>query len=251
PFYIEVGGETLIDDETLFLPELMSKMKACTGKMGSAIPSQEQWANAFVTAGGGFAVTISSKLSGMYQAAKIGLEMARDEVAGLIGHVFDSKSASCGEVLVALKIHQLQKSGMPFDIIVKMVEHFIGEMRTFFLLDDVSTLVKNGRMSKIKGTLVTVLGIKPILCDRDGEIDLSGQLRGAANVAPRLLDCITESKRDTDGNNLVIAHCNNPSLAEELRKKALERFHFARIIILETRGLSSLYASDKGIIFSF
>ena len=89
PFFLDIGNETLVDDDCLSMPDLLAKMKACVEKMGSACPSPAQWMDAFIKAGGGFAVTISSKLSGMHQAAKIGLEMAKDEVAGLIGHVFD------------------------------------------------------------------------------------------------------------------------------------------------------------------
>lgn len=251
PFYIEIGNETLVDDDSLSMPDLIAKMKACVGKMGSACASPALWMDAFIRANGGFAIAISSKLSGMYQAAKMGLDLAKSEVSGLCGHVFDSKSAACGEVLLALKIRQLIERGLPFDAIVKKIEEFIEEMKTFVLLEDVSNLVKNGRMSRIKGTLVNVLGIKPVLYAKDGEIDIFGKLRGSANIAGKLLDCIAQCKRIIKGDDLVISHCNNLALANELRDKASEKFGFGRIIVLETKGLSTLYACDKGIILSF
>ena len=251
PFFVDINGESLVDDDNLSLPDLMAKMKACVGKMGSACPSPSLWMDAFINAGGGFAVTISSKLSGMHQAAKLGFEMAKDEVAGLIGHVFDSKSASCGEVLLAIKLRQFIESGLSLEAIIKKAESFIDEMKTFIVLEDISNLVKNGRMSKIKGTIVTTLGIKPLLFANDGEIDFYGKLRGTANLAVKLLDCISDSKRETKGEDLVISHCNNPSLAKELGDRAREMFGFARVIILETKGLTSLYACNRGIIFSF
>lgn len=250
-FYLDIGKETFVDDSNLSMPTFMSKMKACVGKMGSACPAPMHWKNAFIKANGGFAVTISSKLSGMYQSAKTGLNMAKSEIPNLVGHVFDSKSASCGEVLVAIKIRQFIKNGLSFDAIIEKVESFIEEMRTFVLLEDISNLVKNGRMSKVKGTLVNILGIKPILCNKDGEIDLSGKIRGASNIAGKLFDHIAHCKRPINGNDLVISHCNNLPLAEDLRDKAREMFNFGRILILETKGLSSLYACDKGIILSF
>ena len=60
PFLLDIGNETLIDDDSLSMPDFMAKMKACVGKMGSACPSPGQWMDSFVKAGGGFAVTISS-----------------------------------------------------------------------------------------------------------------------------------------------------------------------------------------------
>ena len=249
PFFIDIGDETFVDDENLSMPDLMSKMKACVGKMGSACPSPAQWMEAFINAGGGFAVTISSKLSGMHQAAKLGLEMAKDEVAGLVGHVFDSKSAACGEVLVAMKIRGLIDSGLSFDAVVQKAESFIDEMKTYIMLEDVSNLVKNGRISKVKGAMINVLGIKPVMFSNDGEIDIYRKLRGSSNLAGKLLDCITEC--EIKGKDLIISHCNNLSLANELRDKARERFDIGKIIVLETKGLTSLYACNKGIIFSF
>jgi len=251
PFYLDIGNETLVDNDALSMSDFMAKMKACTGRMGSACPSPAHWMDAFIKAGGGFAVIISNKLSGMYQTAKFGLEMAKEEVPGLIGHVFDSKSAACGEVLVALKLRQFIESELSFDTIVKKVENFIEEMKAFVLLEDVSNLVKNGRMSKIKGTVVNMLGIKPVLCANDGEIDIFDKLHGSSNIAVKLLDCIAKCNREIKVDDLIISHCNNLSLAEELRDKAGERFDFGRILILETKGLSSLYACDKGIILSF
>jgi len=251
PFFLNVGSETFVDDETLVMSDFMAKMKACTGKMGSACPSPEKWKDAFIRAGGGFAVTISSKLSAMYQTAKLGLEMAKDEVSGLIGHVFDSKSAVCGEVLTAMKVRQFSRSESRFEDVVHKVENFIEEMKTFILLEDVSNLVKNGRMSRIKGTIVQVLGIKPVLQNKDGEIDTYARLRGSSNIAGKFLESIAQYKRKTKGQDLVISHCNNPTLAEEVRAKAQEMFDFGRILVLETYGLSSLYSCDKGVVLSY
>ena len=148
PFYLDIGDESLVDDDSLSMPDFMTKMKNCTSKMGSAAPSPKHWMDAFVKSGGGFAVIISSRLSAMYQAAMLGLEMAKNEFPEMIGHVFDSKSAACGEVLVAMKIRQFIESGLDFDAIVKKVENFIEEMKTFILLEDVSNLVKNGRIDR-------------------------------------------------------------------------------------------------------
>ena len=251
PFYLDIAGETIVDDENLSMPDFMAKMNACTGKMGSACPSPEKWKDVFLKAGGGFAITISGKLSAMYQVAKLGLEMAKNEVAGLIGYVFDSKSASCGEVLIAMKIRQFIKNGLSFEGVVKKVDQFIAEMKTFVVLEDTSNLVKNGRMSPIKGTIVKALGIKPILYANDGEIDMCGRVRGSAKIVDKLIDSVAECHRELEGSDLVISHCDNPKLANELGDKLQKKFGFGRVLILKTKGLSSLYAADKGIIFSF
>lgn len=48
-----------------------------------------------------------------------------------------------------------------------------------------------------------------------------------------------------------ITHCNNPSLADKLRAVIENRYHCKEILVVPTRGLSSTYASDKGIVIAF
>jgi DegV family protein with EDD domain len=256
PFYINFPAwsihpeESVIDDHTLKIPTLLQKMRHCTEKITTSCPPPQSFKDAFAKAGHGFAVTISAKLSGCYESACIGLQMAREE-NGAVGYVFDSMSASCGEVLVAYKIRELVQKDVSFQSIIDQVNHFIQNMKTFFVLDDVSNLVRNGRMNKITGTLVNVLGIKPVLSSRDGEIAMLGKVRGAKAVADKLLDAVAECGRVINKDALFISHCENLPLAEELREKAKKRFNFGKIKIIEMKGLSSFYASERGVIMSF
>ncbi|MDR2505838.1 MAG: DegV family EDD domain-containing protein [Oscillospiraceae bacterium] len=251
PFVVQLGGEAIIDEPPIDIPSFLAKMKACTGKMGSACASPERWKEAFIRAGGGFAVTLSSKLSGMHQSALIGLEMAKEEIAGLIGHVFDSKSAVCGEVLLAMKIREFSNETNHLATLVERVNRFTDNMKTLFVLDDISNLVKNGRMSKIKGTIVTALGIKPLLAANDGEIELHGTVRNKNKITAKLVEAIGRCGRTINGDTLVIAHCRNLPLAEELAEYANRTYKFGKTFIQDTGVLSSFYASHKGIIVSF
>ena len=250
PFYLNIAGEIITDDKTLNVSVLLQKMKACTVKMTTACGSPHDWKEAFVKAGKGFAVTLSQKLSGSYAAACAGLKMAKEE-SGCEGHVFDSMSAVSGETLLVYKIREFIDKGFSMDEIIEKTESFIKSMKTIFVLDDVSNLVKNGRMSRIKGTLVNVLGIKPLLHGKDGEIELLGKVRGEKKIAEKMVDMIASSGREINGDDLVVSHCNNLLLAQEVIAKAKVRFNFGKIRIVEMKGLSTFYACDKGIVMSF
>src|SRR5690606_38693849 len=125
-------------------------------------------------------------------------------------------------------------------------------MKTYFVLDNLDNLVKNGRLHKITGKLISILHIKPILgSDGDGNIALYGNARGEKQIINKLADTIERSGRKTDGESMVITHCNNPTLAEKLKDVVMQRYRFEEIVILPTKGLSSLYANEKGIIIAF
>lgn len=250
PLTMTLGEKCFVDDETLDLPLFMEEMKNCTDRIGSAAPSPMLYKEAFQGAHTSFAVTLSSHLSASYANAMLGKTMAEEEGADV--HVFDSKSASAGEVLVVLKIRRMIDDGIHKAKIITAVESFIQEMKTYFVLDNIDNLLKNGRLNKIVGKLIFLLNIKPVMgADKDGHIALYDHARGQNQIIRKLADTIEKSGRHTEGESLVITHCQNPGLAERLREAIQNRYHFKEILIVPTRGLSSTYANAGGVVMAF
>lgn len=246
-----LGEQEYRDDENLDLPDFMVKMKNCTERVGSAAPAPGEYASAFINAGRAFAVTLSSKLSGSYASAKTGQEMAREAGVNDV-YVFDSKSAASAEVLIAIRIRELLDQELGMKEIISKVEHFISEMKTYFVLENHDNLVKNGRMSKLADRLLGALNIRLIMgADENGQIALYSKARGEKKMLERLVSLIGDSGRKTEESNLVISHCNNESMAQKLCDAVKKSFRFKNIFIVPTRGISSLYADDKGIIMAF
>jgi len=251
PLTITLGEESIVDDETLNMPNFMERMKNFAGKIGSAAPSPDRFQQAFQGAQS-FAVTLSSNLSSSYSSAMLGKMMAEEGAADTVVHVFDSKSASAGQVLLAVKIRRMLDEKANKSEIISSIDKFIKEMKTYFVLDNLDNLVKNGRLHKVAGKIISVLHIKPIMgSDGDGNITLFGNARGEKQIINKLTDTIEQSGRNTEGESMVITHCNNPGLAEKLMQAIQSRYKFKEIIILPTNGISSVYANDKGIVMAF
>jgi DegV family protein with EDD domain len=249
PLTLTLGEESYIDDDTLDLPDFMTRMHACKARIGSAAPAPGSYAEAFGK-GDAFGVTLSSSLSGSYASAMSGKEIA--EEAGANVHVFDSRSAAAGEVLILLKVRKLIQEGLQKSEIIQKIENFIKEMNTFFVLDNIDNLYKNGRLGRITATLISTLHIRPIMgADREGNISLVSHVQGWKQVVKKLADTIEHTGRDTTNQSIVITHCNNLTFADALKEEIERRYHFSEILVLPTRGLSSLYANDKGIIIAF
>lgn len=252
PLTMTLGEQSFVDDEDLNLPVFMEEMKICTSKVGSASPSPMLYKEAFRGSHSSFAVTISSKLSSSFASAMMGKAMAEEEDLGTDIHVFDSKSACAGEVLLALKIDKMIKDGHQKSKIISSIESFIKEMKTYFVLENIDNLLKNGRLNKITGKIISIFNVKLIMgADREGNIGLFSNARGQKQIIEKLAGTIEKSGRDTKGESMVIAHCNNPGLAERLMSTIKMRYHFKEILIVPTRGISSIYANDKGIVMAF
>lgn len=251
PLSMTLGEAHFMDDETLNLSEFMQEMKNCTGKIGSASPSPLLYKEAITGNHTSFVVTLSSKLSGSYNSAILGRALAMED-GNADAIIFDSKSASAGEVLLVLKIHKLIQSGFHKTKIAENIEDCIQNMKTYFVLDNIDNLQKNGRLSKVTGKLISALNIKPVMgADGDGNIALFSYARSRKQIVDKLVNMIEKSGRDTTGESMVITHCNNPELADKLFNAIDRQYRFEEIIVLPTGGLSSMYANDKGIVIAF
>lgn len=250
PLTLVLGERNITDDDNLDLSAFLQEMKKCKEKIGSAAPSPILYKEAFLKASKVFAVTLSSNLSGSFASAMAGKMLAQEESPETQIHVFDSKSACAGEVLVALKIGEMIKEGLQHTNIVVAVEEFISQMKTYFVLDSIDNLLKNGRIGKITGRIISALNIKPLMgADKDGHIALYSHARGEKQIIEKLADTIEKSGKEV--KRIVIAHCNNLALAEKLKETINKRYNFKDILIVPTRGISTIYANDKGIVMSF
>lgn len=252
PFKLYLDGTEFVDDEKLDVIEFIDIMINSKSLPKSACPSPEEFMNKMKNDDDSYIVAISSKLSGTYNSAMLARNLYLEDVKDKFVHVFDSKTASIGETLVSLKIHELSKLGYVRDNLVDKVESYISDMKTFFVSESLDNLMKNGRISKFKGSLATALKIRPIMRATDeGEIEMMDKARGSAKAYNRLVEIIDENAFLQEEKILAISHVNNLKRANWLKEEIEKKCNFKNIIVLQTKGLSSLYCDNQGIIVSF
>ena len=196
-------------------------------------------------------ITISSRLSASYNNALLAVDLARNE-KNIQCAVIDSKSAMSGETLLALKIQEYKEQGMSFEETAKRAQEFADkEEKTFFVLETFENLIKNGRVSKLKGTLASLLHISPIMYGDDGEIKLLEMVRGSKKSLKRMVEAIGEQSSNFEDKILAISHCNNQKRAEFVVDMINERYNFKKVMMVSTTGLGCVYANQGGIVLSF
>lgn len=250
PLVLTVGGENIVDDETFDQAEFLKKVAACEECPKSACPSPERYMKAFeCEAERIYAITLSSELSGSYNSAVLGKNLLLEEHPEKKIHVFNSRSASVGETLIAMKIEECEKAGLSFEEVVRKVEEYISGQNTFFVLENLDTLRKNGRLSGVKAFVATALKIKPVMGSTDeGTICQLDQARGMNKALVKMMEHIVSKTSDGENKVLAICHCNCPERAEMFKEAIAEKLNPAQIIVLNTAGVSTMYANDGGII---
>lgn len=248
PVHLDLGDKTYLDDEDLDIRNFIDQMHAYDGVAKTAAPSPQAFYNQMLGYDEIFVITISSKLSTIYNSATIAKDMFLDEFPDKKVHVFDSKSAVSGQTLVAIKLQELIEQNISFEEIVEQVEEFIRQMRTYFILENLDNLVKNGRMSRLAGKIASVLSINPVCKGNDGVIEVVNKARGMKAGINRLVDEMLKGLEETASKTLVISHVLKPERAEEVKRKAMELATFKDIQIVGAKGITSVYANEGGIV---
>lgn len=250
PLVLTVGNEDIVDDSSFNQAEFLKKVAQCPDCPKSACPSPERYRQAFdCEADHVYGVTLSAELSGSYNSAILGKNLLHEEHPDKKIHIFNSRSASIGETLIAMKIEECEKAGLPFETVVDVVEHYIETQNTYFVLENLETLRKNGRLSNVKAFVASALKIKPVMgATPEGTICQLGQARGMNKALVKMVEHIVAGAADSENRVLAISHCNCPERAEMLKEALLEKIKPARVVVLDTAGVSSMYANDGGII---
>ena len=172
PLSIQVGAETVVDDESFRQKELLQKMRAWPDAPKTACPSPSTYLERLIEDGDNYIVTLSAALSGSYNAAAQALAIYREEGGRANVHVFNSRSAVSGQAQIALLVRDLAGAGLPFAQVVEQAEAYISRMQTLFVLENLDNLRKNGRLTKVQALVTGALRVK-LLCGatRGGEIE--------------------------------------------------------------------------------
>lgn len=251
PLTIDVDGYEVIDDMNFDQTDFLRRVDAFEGCPKSACPSPESYMESFAGAENVYVVTLSSQLSGSYNSAELAKRMYQEEHPETKIHVFDSKSASSGQFLLAHLIEKYALEGMEFETLVDKVIAFREEMQTLFVLESLETLRKNGRLTGVKALVVSALNIKPYMKGENGSIAQAGQARGIKKAIGKMIDFVGEVGKNLTEKTVIIANCNCYERAKEVERELLERYRFKESVIIDTKGISSLYANDGGVIISF
>ena len=195
-------------------------------------------------------VTLSGNLSGSYNSAMVGRQMYLEEDESKQIYVMDSCSASCGETQLALLAASLEEQGLSFEEVVSRLEAFRSEMNTYFVLESLDTLKKNGRLTGLQAFFATKLNIKPVMGADNGTIIKLDQARGIQKALQRMAEIAVKEAGTTKDKRLVIAHCNAPERAQFMKEKLCSMAEFKEVVITDTCGVSTVYASDGGVILA-
>lgn len=251
PLKIVAGEREWIDDAQLDIEEMVHYLLSYSGKSGSACPSPADWSEAFEDYENVFCITISSNLSGSYNAATIACEEYMAEHPGRKAHVFDSFSTGPEMHLIMDKIVELASQDKSFEEIVEFVSDYkVNHCGLLFTLESMQNLANNGRVSHLVAKAAGLLNIRPLgIASEIGTLEMLEKPRGEKKAVSSAYQVML--KQGYNGGKVYVAHCLNPGIADRMKETILADFPEVQIDVYSLGGLTSFYAEKGGMIVGF
>ena len=250
PLKIVTQEKEYIDKEGLDIHQMIEELKVVKGKTGTACPSAGEWFEAFGDSDAVFAISITSKLSGCYNAAMVAKSQFEEMYPEKKIHIFDSLSTGAEIELIIRKMIELIQQEKSFEEIVDTINDYMKHTHLLFVLESVHNLASNGRVSPVLAKSASVFGVRVVAKASDvGDLEPFGIVRGAKKALKRLYEEIL--KKGYQGHKMIICHTENESGAEQLKEMLLEKYPQADIQINEDKGLCSYYLEPGGIMAGF
>ena len=250
PLKIITDEKEYVDDAHLDVAGMIADLQKYKGVSKSSCPNSQEWKEAFEGYDHVFCVTITSGLSGSFNAARLAVEEYMQKNPGKLGHVIDTLSVGPEAVLIMEKLKELIAQKLDFQEIINRINEYKTRTHLIFSLDSLRNLANNGRVSHAVAKVAGVLGIRIIgKASNEGTLEITNKSRGA----DRALSDIVKNMMKTgyEGGIARIHHCQNFKAAEKLREMITREFPGAMIKIQETRALCSFYAEAGGLLVGY
>lgn len=249
PLILHVDNEDFVDTPDLDTKMLVERV-AQSSTSSSACPAPGVYAEKFAGAENVICFTISSELSGSYNSAFQGKQLAMEENPDANIHIFDTHSAGGEMDLLVYKAIELVREGKDFQEVVDGLDTYHESTYVGYMLKSIENLVKNGRVNKVVGSLVGLLNIHVIgVRSEEGTIEMSNRARGEKRAIKTFVKDLVDA--GFNGNVLEIGHVNNKELAEKFAAQMLEKFPDTEVRINPTSGLCSFYAERGGLMVGY
>lgn len=250
PLKIITNEKEYVDNSALDVVSMVEDLAGYKGKSGTSCPNVYEWMEAFGDADIVFGVSITSNLSGCYNAAMQAKEIYESEHPGAKVHIIDTLSAGTEMELIIEKLQELILAEKSFEEIKKEIDTYVKKTHLLFSLQSLKNLVNNGRVSPAVAAVAGVLGIRIMgQASEEGTLQPLHKCRSEKHVLKTIWNEM--QKAGFAGGKVRITHCLNKISASQLKETILEKYKNCDVKITECKGLCAFYLEKGGVMIGF
>ncbi|MEI3245176.1 MAG: DegV family protein [Lachnospiraceae bacterium] len=160
PLTIHTDNKQWTDDDTMDISDMLDTLSVYKGRSYTSCPGIEAWLTAYEGADTIYVGTLTSGLSGTYNAALAAANIYRQKHPNVQIEVFDTLSTGPELRLLMEKLVELDSEGLSFSEVCKAAHAYMKQTRLFFSFCSLHNFAQNGRVSKAVAAAVGMLGIR-------------------------------------------------------------------------------------------
>ncbi|MBM4445506.1 MAG: DegV family protein [Chloroflexi bacterium] len=227
PLYVVFGDKTYRDRVDIREEDFYRRLTTELTLPTTSVPPPQDFADVYNRLADEtdeiISIHLTAKESGTYNSARLGRDLVRKKCRV---EVVDSQSISMACGLLAMAAAREAMAGRSLDQVTEIVRRSLHRTHILFMVDTLKYVVRGGRIGKAQGMLGSVLGVKPLLTMRDGDLSLSGVARTRARAVQRLFDFARGYPRLTEA---AVPYTTNREAADKLAEDVRRAFPGAAV----------------------
>jgi len=250
PLRIVTNDKEYVDTPDLDVQAMVEDLSSYKGRSGTACPGVGDYLEAFEGYDEIYCVTITSNLSGSYNAAMTAKQQYEEDHPNAKVHIVDSLSAGAELKLHLNKLKEMVLEGKVFETIVSEIEDYKeNHTRLQFCLESLHNLANNGRVNPAVAKIAGLVGLRMVGDATGGVLNPNDKCRGEKKALSTLFSNM--KKAGYKGGKVLIDHCLNDKAATTLKELVLAEFPNAQVELGAMGGLCSFYAEKGGMIIGY
>jgi len=190
-------------------------------------------------------VTVSIKLSTVYNVALEAKDLARTELPQTSIEVLDSQTAAPAEGFVALAAARAAAEGKDLTEVVSAAKEMKDKVSCIVLLDTIRHVYRSGRIPKIASQVGSILNIRPILTV-SGAVHFVSAVRNREHGIDRILQMM-RNKVGQSPVHVAVMHAYALDEAQKLKERVSAEFNCTELWLTEFSPIMG-YACGTGTL---
>lgn len=191
-------------------------------------------------------IVIAKPLSGLHDAI---IQLSKETKIKV--HVYDSRTLAYPESYMAMTAQKMFELGSNLKEVLQVLNHIRDNHKMYFAVDTLLYLVKNGRLSKLSGTLGSILKIKPVLTlSSEGKVETLEKIRTSRKAMERIVELYLA---DTLNKDVItfISHAHHDEGVEQIKKMVHEVYPNREIITSYLTPVVGAHCGPKAISIGY
>jgi DegV family protein with EDD domain len=198
-------------------------------------------------------VHFSRAMTATFDAMDKAVDSLKEKYPGRKFYAIDTMGITILSFNICLEVGDLYKAGKTAEEIVAWAEKEVMHFGTYFIADDLKFFRRSGRVSGLKATMGTLLGVRPLIyMNNEGKMVSLGSVRGRRKALETLADLIEQRGEDVESHRVVIGNTDSPELVAELREILAERYgDKLRIVEIVTNPTAGSHCGPNAVGLCF